>query len=291
RSEPTGTRLPDRAAGPPSSSHPLRPARMPRTRSPTVAASHRNFLLNRLAAAHTRAWEDQCYPAHPDCSPDSSKQCPTAASGISMRFPLSSDTDRPLFRSAVGIPLPGWPHARSFSDLPFFDLAARRSARCSARFPQPPRSCQSPTSPPHPLTPHSAVPFQRGLPRAPGAVPPFPRAFAANRSASQQPPPATREPAPATREPSHSPTHATIPEKVAAFDSQVPARRRMRSTPSHLAASPIATSRTSESRSYSCRLLPLSALHSEFRVCTSSLDSWSAFREFATEQYPSQHRV
>ena len=76
------------------------------------------------------------YPPHLDCSPDSSERCPTAATGILMRFPLSSDTDRPLSRSAIDIPRPGGRHARSFSDLLsdlFRHLAAHHSVRRSAR--------------------------------------------------------------------------------------------------------------------------------------------------------------
>src|SRR5208282_698109 len=116
----------------------------------------------RLAAAHTRASEDQCYPPHPDCSPNSSKQCPTAAPGTSTRFPLSSDTDLPLFRSGVGIPLRCWPHARLFSDLlsgpPFFALAARRFASRSAcfRFAD---SCAAPNAL-HAVTP-SSIPHRK----------------------------------------------------------------------------------------------------------------------------------
>src|SRR5580658_506983 len=273
RSESTGTHPPDRVAGPPSSSHRPGLARTPRTRPPIVAASLRNFLRNRPAAAHTRAWEDQCYRPHPDCSPDSSRQYPIALPGISMRFRLLSDTDRPLFRSATGTLRPGWPHARLFSDLlsellselRFFDLAARRFAS----FPQSPPRCPSPTSPPRSLTPHSAVPFQCALPprefrQAPGVVPPSPREPAPSRNACRQPPPAAHESLRATREASHSSAHARIPERAAVSDSQVPARRRMRPTPSHRTACPIASSCTSASRLYSSRLLPLSALHTEF---------------------------
>ena len=178
-----------------------------------------------------------------------------------MRFPLSSDTDRPLSHSAVGTPLPGWRHARPFSDrtlgLPA-QCSVRGSASCPVSFPQRLRRWYLPTSLPRPSPPRSAVPFPRAPRRAPVATPPFRRELAASRSASQQPPFATRAPVRATREPSHSTRHSTIPKKAALPDSGRPARRRMRSTPSHPSASSIAKIRTSAS--YSCRLPPLFTL-------------------------------
>src|ERR1035437_8026620 len=114
-----------------------------------------------------------------------------------MRFPLSSDTDRLLSRSADDIPLPGWRHVLLFADLlsePVRHLADRRSVRRSASrlviLLRPP-SWKSPISPPHPSPTHSAALFLRGFlwyepRRAPGEVPRFPPGRAASRSASRR---------------------------------------------------------------------------------------------------------